>query len=350
MYEWQLDHDFNDILKSSKNSLRKLEQSKILLTGCTGFVGAWILNSLNEACLKYNIKISLYILTRNKTKNDIKNIFISGLSDDLDLQVIVDDIRQFKVDVSFDYVIHGAVDASADLNSDNPNKMFDTIVSGTSNLLKVLSYSSNIKKILHLSTGAVYGMQTYNEPLLESSFSNEPILDNFSTYAESKRISESLINSFTQQNNLQSVHARMFAISGPFMKFTSHFAFGNFINDALTKKIITIKSDGSSIRSFLYAADMTKWLIYLLVENNKHKAYNIGSSVEISIKDLAHKIADILDCDYEIQGKSMRMWDNKYYVPSNKRLISESKIIPTVDLDTMIKNTIIWKNDENKAV
>ena len=46
----------------------------------------------------------------------------------------------------------------------------------------------------------------------------------------------------------------------------------------------------------------------------------------------------------------MRMWDNKYYVPSNKRMINESKIRPTFDLDTMIKNTIIWKNDENKAV
>ena len=141
MHEWRLDHDFNDILKSSQNSLRRLKQSKILLTGCTGFIGAWILNSLNEACLKYKIKISLYILTRNKTNNDIKNIFISTLSDDLDLNVIVDDITQFKVGIDFDYVIHGAVDASADLNSNNPNKMYETIVDGTSNLLKVLSYS-----------------------------------------------------------------------------------------------------------------------------------------------------------------------------------------------------------------
>ena len=347
MYRWQLDHDFNDILKLSKNSLRKLKQSKILLTGCTGFVGAWILNSLNEACLKYKLKISLYVLTRNKTKNDIKNIFISNLSEDLDLQVIIDDITQFKVDIDFDYVIHGAVDASADLNSNNPNKMFDTIVDGTTHLLKVLSYSNSIKKILHLSSGAVYGKHIYNEPVQESSFTDDPIYDNFATYAESKRISENLINSFTKKNNLQSVHARIFAVSGPFMKFTAHFAFGNFINDALSKNIITIKSDGSSIRSFLYAADMAKWLIYLLVENNKHKAYNIGSSVEISIKDLAYKIASVIGCDCEIQGKSMRMWDNKYYIPSNERIISESKIMPTVDLDTMIKNTIIWKNNEN---
>ena len=32
MHEWRLDHDFNDILKSSQNSLRRLKQSKILLT------------------------------------------------------------------------------------------------------------------------------------------------------------------------------------------------------------------------------------------------------------------------------------------------------------------------------
>ena len=199
MHEWRLDHDFNDILKSSQNSLRRLKQSKILLTGCTGFIGAWILNSLNEACLKYKIKISLYILTRNKTNNDIKNIFISTLSDDLDLNVIVDDITQFKVGIDFDYVIHGAVDASADLNSNNPNKMYETIVDGTSNLLKVLSYSKNIKKILHLSSGAVYGKLFYNKPVLESSFTDEPILDDFAAYAESKRISEHLINSFAKK-------------------------------------------------------------------------------------------------------------------------------------------------------
>ena len=53
----------------------------------------------------------------------------------------------------------------------------------------------------------------------------------------------------------------IFAVSGPFMRFSAHFAFGNFINDALSKNIITLKSDGSSIRSFLYAADMTKSFI-----------------------------------------------------------------------------------------
>ena len=57
----------------------------------------------------------------------------------------------------------------------------------------------------------------------------------FQPYAESKRISEHLINSFAQKNNIKSVHARIFAVSGPFMRFSAHFAFGNFINDALSK-------------------------------------------------------------------------------------------------------------------
>ncbi len=350
MHRWKLEDDLYDIMDSSLDSLKILDNSQILLTGCTGFIGIWLLNTLNEACIKNNINIKIFLVSRNKHIKEISSILVSELTCNLKIKIITSDIRNFETYESFDYVIHGAVDTSVELNNNEPDEMHSTIMDGTKNLLKQLRHSKSLQKILHLSSGAVYGKTTSDEPLKEILFLDEPIKGKLATYAESKRLSESLINTFSNNYNIPSVHARIFAVCGPFMKFDAHFAFGNFIRDALFNKKIIIKSDGASVRSFLYASDMIKWLVYLLIGETNFNSYNIGSSESISIKNLASKISNIMGCSYEVQNKSITMWDNKYYIPNIDRIIEESKINPFNNLDKSIIKTSRWKQNESKII
>ena len=75
------------------------------------------------------------------------------------------------------------------------------------------------------------------------------------------------------------------------MPLDGTYAFGNFINNFLKNENILIKSDGKSIRSYLYAADLIIWLFTLLAKGRNREIYNVGSSTPISIKELALHIS-----------------------------------------------------------
>ena len=87
--------------------------------------------------------------------------------------------------------------------------------------------------------------------------------------------------------------ARCFAFVGPYLPLDTHFAIGNFINNAINNEDIIIKGDGSTIRSYMYASDLMVWLWKILLKGKINQPYNVGSDEGVSIKQLAEKISNI---------------------------------------------------------
>ena len=130
---WQIEDDFNDIINNGNSFWKDLENQSIFLTGGTGFIGIWLLNTITELNKKQNKNIKVTVLSRdvNKFKNKYPKVFSSK-----EITFISGDICNFKYPKEkFAYIIHGATDASADLNEKNPLLMYSTIVDGTKNIL-----------------------------------------------------------------------------------------------------------------------------------------------------------------------------------------------------------------------
>ena len=78
------------------------------------------------------------------------------------------------------------------------------------------------------------------------------------------------------------------------MPVKQHYAIGNFLYDAKYKNKILIKKKMKVIRSYMYADDMVRWLILILL-NSKMKTvtYNVGSDQPVELYSLANKIAKL---------------------------------------------------------
>ena len=80
---------------------------------------------------------------------------------------------------------------------------------------------------------------------------------------------------------------------------------------------ITIKGDGTPLRSYLYGADLAIWLWTLLIRGKPGESYNVGSDQAISIVDLARLMIATLDpqLDLHVLGKPIPGHPPESYVP-----------------------------------
>lgn len=190
-------------------------------------------------------------------------------------------------------VLHAATD-STDARALSPVEKLDQIVEGTRNVLD-LAVRLRAHRFLLTSSGGVYGPQPANMVQIQESYGGMPDpLQMSSTYGVGKRIAEHLCFLYAQCHGLETVIARCFAFVGQDLPFDAHFAIGNFIRDALQKPSIEVGGDGTPVRTYMDQRDLAQWLMVLLKRGRSGQAYNVGSDEEITIRDLAVKVRDLL--------------------------------------------------------
>jgi dTDP-glucose 4,6-dehydratase len=109
-------------------------------------------------------------------------------------------------------------------------------------------------------------------------------------YLQGKRAMEALLCACDQ--GLEMVVARCFAFVG--YGLPAHLAIGQFIRDAKQGDGIAINGDGQPVRSFLYAADLSVWLLALLAKGTSRQAYNVGSPEGRTLAETAAIVRDVL--------------------------------------------------------
>ncbi|MBT4731854.1 NAD(P)-dependent oxidoreductase [Candidatus Woesearchaeota archaeon] len=344
--DWNINQDLEEILNGARKAFKSLDGANIFLTGGTGFIGKWLLDSVFYANNKLNLNITVTVLTRN-SKAFLSNFphFKSYPS----VSYITGDIRDLKdVDGEYTHLVHAATDASAYLNENDPKKMFDTIIQGTQCALDFAKEKS-IKHTLFLSSGAIYGQQPWEmERVNEDWFGSLDCLNPKNTYSEAKRAAEMLCSIYGKQFGLNISVARIFSLLGPYLPLDSHFAAGNFINNAINSKPIVVNGNGLPCRSYLYVADLTVWLWNMLAFAKSGKVYNVGSDESISISELAERVSNVLgDGDYQILSREEKGWNPGRYVPDTTLITSELGVKRMVSLDEAIIKTAIWNGWKN---
>ena len=311
---------------------------KFFITGGTGFFGMWLLESFTKANDALDLGMSATVLTRSKRAFEEK---APWLAQRRDLGFFEGDIKAgIFPKGKFDYVIHAAAEVSDTLSSDD---ILDTIILGTKNLLKFVD-SSNVKKLLFVSSGAVYGRQADEVTRIEEDYlgAPDPLLVS-SAYGEGKRVAEHMVIVHSERHGYEAKIGRCFAFVGPYLPLDSRFAIGNFIWNVVNSKPIQIRGGGEAIRSYLYAGDLAAWLWTILFKGTNGRAYNVGSDKEISIKQLAMLIERISASELPVVfGSSDGTGSVSRYVPSVMRARSELGLEEGVSLEEGIMKTLKW--------
>lgn len=318
-----------------------LRGARLFVTGGTGLIGRWMLEALRLADAEQGLGLEVTVLTRDQATFTAKSPTLAAWPA---LRLAAGDVLTLRPDGErYTHVIHGATDASADLNENDPLRMFDTIVDGTRNTLD-FARAAGAGRVLFMSSGAVYGAQPWECTHVDEDYRGGPdLLTHRSGYGEGKRAAEMLCAIYRRQFGLDIVTTRIFALLGPMLALDIHFAAGNFIRDAMAGRTVTVNSDGRAVRSYLYTADLAAWMWTVLLRAPAGATYNLGSEQAVSISELAERAATLLGSGrFEILGKPDAGWNPGRYVPATCKIRSELGVVPTADLDEAILRTAAW--------
>jgi nucleoside-diphosphate-sugar epimerase len=337
-----LSTDLDHVVEQIRPLAEELRGARLFITGGTGFIGCWMLESFAWVNDRLNLGAQALVLTRNFEGFRAKAPHLAGR---VDIRFHCGDVRDFEFPSGqFSHVIHAATESSTQLNQENPALMLDTIVTGTARALD-FSVRRGARTFLLTSSGAIYGKQPADLTRLPEDYLGAPdVSAPQSAYGEGKRLNELACALAAGRGGIQPKIARCFAFVGPYLPLNAHFAVGNFIRDALAGGPIVVKGDGTPYRSYLYAADLAIWLWRILLQGAPNRPYNVGSPNPFTIAEVAATVSRVLpgNVPVTIAQKPNPDAAPQHYVPDTGRAERELGLREWVGLEDAIRRTAQW--------
>ncbi len=303
-----------------------METKKILVTGSGGFLGKNLLKEFKDTEHELLVPKSKQLDLLNETK--VKKY-----------------LQKFKPDA----VVHLAgVVGGIGANKANPGKFFYENMKMGMNLIH-LSKECGVKHFVMAGTVCSYPSNT-QVPFREENLWNGYPEPTNAPYGIAKKALLVMLQSYKKQYDFNFINILPVNMAGEY----DHFDLENsHVIPAMIRKFqtaidlgeenIVLWGDGSPTREFVDAKDVSR-AIRMIVDNNvcSYEPINIGSGKEISIKDLAEKIAEIMNYKGEIHwdvAKSNGQKRRCLEVSKAKELFGFEAKIPLEDtLRTVIKS------------
>ena len=339
MKNYNISDDLGFICSNCLPDLKSISNKSILITGGSGFFGKWFIESIAFANINFSLNISLTLITRDKSiflLNNPKFIYFNFLT-------IVEGniLKKQNIKGDFDYLLHMATTTAHEtFTGELDESKVKTLEVGTENIID-FAIKNKIPKLLFTSSGVIYG-QSDKMHLMEQDFVKSPIVNKGTGLAQGKILAETIITNRCRSHNINYKIARCFSFVGPYLPLDIHYAIGNFINDARQNRPIVLRSEGKSVRSYLYIADTIIWLLKLLV-CDEEGVFNVGSERQITIYDLAHKVRDMISPSSDVVIVHKDLTEGNFtrdiYVPSVSKIKSSLGVEECTSLEDSILKT-----------
>lgn len=168
------------------------------------------------------------------------------------------------------------------------------------------SYKNGVKKLMFLGSSCIYP-KLAPQPLVEESLLTGLLEETNEPYAIAKISGIKMCDAYRDQygcNFVSVMPTNLYGFNDNYDLQNSH------VLPALLRKFheakinntpsVTVWGSGTPLREFLHASDMADACVFLMQNYNEKGFVNIGSGVEISIKDLAHLVKNIVGFTGEI--------------------------------------------------
>lgn len=285
---------------------------KAMVTGGAGFIGSHIV----EECLKQGLEvvsIDNYFAGKHDNLRELHEKY-PGLLQEVECDVTdYDTLKQYMEGV--DIIFHEAASKKTICLSD-PRKDLLINAGGTFNILE-LARDFKVKKIVHASSGSVYGEAKYFPQDEEHS------LNPTSYYGVSKLAGEKYVRAFCDLYDMDCTILRYFHVYGPRQEMSDVGGVVSiFGRRVLNGEAPLIHGDGSQERSFTYVKDVVG--INMLVaeaEGTKGEAYNCASGISVTVEELANLVKKSMGReDLQNQYDDWTVGDIKHFDVSNEKI------------------------------
>lgn len=254
------------------------KSSKIYIAGHRGMVGSGIVRCLQNQGFTN-------IITRTSKQLDLRN-----------QQAVMDFYALEKPE----YVVLAAAKVGGILANSTYRAEFLHDNLAIQNNIIHQAYTHKVKKLLFLGSSCIYPKMA-PQPLKEDYLLTGPLEPTNEPYAIAKITGIKMCEAYRDQygcNFISAMPTNLYGINDNYHPENSH------VLPALIRKFheakvsntdaVMIWGDGSPEREFLYADDLAEALVYLLKNYNEKQFVNVGYGSDISIKDLAHTIKEVI--------------------------------------------------------
>lgn len=281
---------------------------KCLILGGAGFLGSHLTDGLLREGYSVRVFDRPNIAKHRHFEKDEKIEWFEG--DFTNRNDLVEAIKDCEI------IFHFISTTLPKSSNDNPVYDVETNLVGTLRLLE-LARTNKVKKIIYASSGGtVYG--TPNEVPIKETHRTEPIC----SYGITKLTIEKYLKLY---HYLYGIDFCVLRVANPFGEWqrptAGQGAVTVFLNNALKDKMITIWGDGSVVRDFVYAGDVTEALLKSIPYEGEEKVFNIGAGFGMSLKEIISEIEILLEKPVKVEFVESRSFD----VPSNVLDIQKAK-------------------------
>lgn len=314
----------------------------VLVTGGTGFVGTWLVESFLHLDRVAGLGARMVVLTRDAEAYAVRAPHL--LSDRrLSIQVgALGSAGAFDGLEGITHVIHAGSDVNRRMSPGEALEALRTLDQGTEGLLEATK-AWPIKRFLYVSSAGVYGKVHEGVPMTEDCSNCPSTLGPESAYGLGKRIAELRTCLHASNQNFDAVIARLGAFVGPGIPLEGGFAAGNFMADALAGRRIQIQGDGTATRCYQYGADLAVWLWTLLLRGKAGEAFNVGGETPVSIRELAECVDRVVGhLGVDILGQPVPGRPPDRYCPSVEKAIHDLGLENRIGLEEAIRRTFLW--------
>ena len=293
---------------------------KVIVTGGCGFIGSNLVDKLVE--MGYDVSV---IDDESATAhehfyyNPKVKYYKYSICDHTNTRPLYDGV---------DYVFHLAAESRIQPCVENPMMAVHTNTLGTTQVLQC-SREAGVKRVMYSSTSSAYGLA--NTPPLKENM----VEDCLNPYSVSKVAGEKMCRMYTDLFGLETITFRYFNVYGPRQPLKGQYApvIGLFLRQWHSGQPLTIVGDGGQSRDFTHVNDVVAANILCMTNGFPGEVYNVGTGVNLSVKELAHMISN------EVQFIEARPGEARTSLANSDKLKSLGWN-PSVKLEDYIKEQL----------
>jgi len=305
---------------------------KILITGCAGFIGS----NLVESLLRMNYKVTGMDCFTDYYSSEIKKKNMTNFVNNKNFVFIKNDINVAdlkNIVQGIDYIFHLAAQPGVRASwGQNFEIYVKNNIMATQKILEACK-DADIKKFIFASSSSVYG--NANKLPINEDFPKNPI----SPYGVTKLAAENLCNLYYENYNIPTVSLRYFTVYGPRQR--PDMAFHKFINSVLNDTPITVYGNGKQTRDFTYISDVIDANILAMKSGKIGEIYNIGGGSRISVNDAIKIIEQITKKKARIEYKQSQKGDVKDTYADINKAKDQLNYKPNVNIENGLKLQVV---------
>ncbi|HKA94252.1 MAG TPA: GDP-mannose 4,6-dehydratase [Acidimicrobiia bacterium] len=312
-----------------------------LITGGAGFIGSHLVEALlagGEHVIAFD----------NLSTGKLDNL--GAVWDHPRLRIVQGSVLDVQavdeVVADADVIVHLAAAVGVRLIVERPLKSLVTNIRG-SEIIYDRAERYGRKKIIAASTSEIYGKNT-TAPLTETAdrVLGSPAVARWA-YSTSKAVDEILAYAYQKERGLPTVVVRLFNTVGPRQSPSYGMVIPRLVAQAVADRPLTVYGDGAQTRCFCHVRDVVDALLGLVDHPGAEgDVFNVGSSEEVSILELAERVkaaagsaSPIERIPYD-QAYEAGFEDMLRRVPDTSKIRCLTGWAPTRTLDEILAETI----------